>query len=122
MFHVKHVCNFSLTKLIQCNCKIDRKTVRSIQKKLKAGIVFQEKATRTKKLDQWTDLIKTQIEQGWSADRIHENLVKCNQATISYATVQRFVRHCKGGEAFAPLITDPGEEAQVDFGYAGCRF
>jgi transposase len=100
-------------------CKIDRKTVRSIQKKLKAGIDFQEKATRTKKLDQWTDLIKTQIEEGWSADRIHENLVKFHQADISYATVQRFVQHCKGGEAFAPLITDPGEEAQVDFGYAG---
>jgi len=24
-----------------------------------------------------------------------------------------FVQHSKGGEAFAPLITDPGEEAQV---------
>jgi len=101
------------------NCKIDRKTVRSIRNKLKAGIDFREKATRKKKLDQWIDLIQSQIDLGWSADQIHENLVKSFKANISYSTVQRCVKQRKGGEAFAPLITDPGEEAQVDFGYAG---
>lgn len=100
-------------------CKIDRKTVRSIKNKLKAGIDFREKASRKKKLDQWIEFIQSKIDLGWGADQIHEHLTQLHKVNLSYSTVQRCVKHRKGGEAFAPLITEPGEEGQVDFGYAG---
>lgn len=47
-----------------------------------------------------------------------------NQFTGSYEAVKRFVRRLPQPppEAFVRVETDPGEEAQVDFGYAGMMF
>jgi transposase len=49
---------------------------------------------------------------------IFEKLLKIGVA-VSYETVTRFVNKLKNQEVYVPLITAPGEEGQVDFGFLG---
>lgn len=65
-------------------------------------------------IEQW---LKTNVEVA----AIHQRLMERGY-TGSYAAVYRFVRRLKGSESSDVTVrveTKPGEEAQVDFGYAG---
>jgi transposase len=63
--------------------------------------------------------ILAKIEQGLSAVRIHQDLVEeYGEKTPSYYSVRRFVARLlrKTPQPFRRMHSEPGEEAQVDFG------
>lgn len=75
---------------------------------------------RAKKLDAYQDQIKSLLDAEWTAELIHKNLVKEHSLGVSYSTVSRYVQALKSDpQAYVPMETAPGEEAQVDFGYLG---
>ena len=58
------------------------------------------------------------IEQGLSAQRIYQDLVTSHAFAGSYTSVKRFV-HCRRSSQKLPRRrweSEPGEEAQIDFG------
>lgn len=66
----------------------------------------------------WREQIRTKLDQGLSARRIHQDLISEHGADVSYWSVRRFV--CKL-QLSIPLPvrrieTDAGQEAQIDFG------
>jgi len=64
-------------------------------------------------------LILAKIDQGFHAKRIHQDLVEDHgESTPSYYSVRRFIARLmqKTPLPFRRMETEPGEEAQVDFG------
>ena len=53
-----------------------------------------------------------------TARLIHQRLLS-RQIDISYSTVVRYLKTFSKKEVYVPVISRPGEEAQVDFGYFG---
>ena len=97
----------------------DWKTVSNVLKKLKTGQSWPEKKPHPCLLDQYKEKILELIEKGLNAVRIHEKLTKLG-STASYPTVKRYAGNIKKrANIFVRIHTKPGEEAQVDFGYAG---
>ena len=65
------------------------------------------------------DLILTKVAQGFLAKRIHQDLAEDpGESTPSYYSVRRFIARLmrKTPLPFRRMETEPGEEAQVDFG------
>lgn len=64
------------------------------------------------------DLIRAKLEQGLTAQRIHQDLVAEHGFTAKYHSVRRFVARLVGQTDLPVrrLEVSPGEEAQVDFG------
>ena len=63
--------------------------------------------------------ILAKVEQGFQAVRIHQDLVEDHgESTPSYYSVRRFIARLmqKTPLPFRRMETEPGEEAQVDFG------
>jgi transposase len=95
-----------------------RHQVRKIHEQIKNENV-EETLSNGSSLEVHRELIVHCLEvKGMSAYLIHKHLqnkkIKC-----SLSTVQRYVRSLKKGEVYVPVITAPGEEAQVDYGYFG---
>lgn len=102
---------------------IDRKTVRKIRDKVKDGEVKVPEFSRKSILDPYKEEIIEYLSEGLSAVLIHKKLVQQYELSVSYSCVKKYVKKLKGpGVAYIPLITPPGEEAQVDFGYVGYFF
>ncbi|AEA33368.1 IS21 family transposase [Hippea maritima] len=99
--------------------KIDRKTVRKIKKKVESGEIETPTIKRKSILDPYKDEIIEYLKSGLSAVLIHQKLKEKHSLNVSYSSVKRYIRKLKPGEPFIPLISPPGQEAQVDFGYAG---
>ena len=98
---------------------ISRNTVAKIGEKIAAGQSWPPLQTRNKKLSDYHDQIKELVENNKSAVLIHDHMVRIHELDISYPTVARYVQQFKQNEVFVPMLCDPGEEAQVDFGYLG---
>src|SRR3954454_5766833 len=66
----------------------------------------------------YREVIQSKLEQRLSAKRIYQDLVAEHQFTGSYWSVRRYVARLrqKLELPFRRLETEPGEEAQVDFG------
>jgi transposase len=84
---------------------------------------FQEKAPpqNQSSVENFRSQVKDWVEQGVEIAAIRQRLMERGY-TGSYASVWRFVRTVKPGreqETTTRVETKPGEEAQVDFGYAG---
>ncbi|RPJ37208.1 MAG: IS21 family transposase, partial [Planctomycetaceae bacterium] len=64
------------------------------------------------------DCIKAGLEAGLSAQRIYQDLVSEHKFAGSYDSVKRFVRQLAAAHPlpFRRLESEPGQEAQVDFG------
>lgn len=64
------------------------------------------------------DVILAKLDQGLSAQRIHQDLTSEHAAAVGYDSVKRFVRrlHSVTPLPFRRMERDAGEEAQVDFG------
>lgn len=59
------------------------------------------------------------LEVGLSGIRIHQNLVQ-EGVKVGYSRVKEFIARTKREQSiFIRIHTEPGEEAQVDFGYVG---
>ena len=98
---------------------IDRKTVRKIREKVKEG-VNPPKYSRPSILDPYKEEIIEYLSEGLSGVLIHERLVKEKDLKVSYSCVKKYIRKLRNSEGiYVPLISPPGEEAQVDFGYIG---
>jgi transposase len=68
--------------------------------------------------DPFREVIQAKLEQRLSAQRIYQDLVAEHQFSASYWSVRRYVARLrqKLELPFRRLETEPGEEAQVDFG------
>jgi transposase len=66
----------------------------------------------------FSDLIKRKLDEGLSSQRIWQDLVGENGYTGSYSSVKRFVRRLGATVPlpFRRMESEPGQEAQVDFG------
>ena len=98
---------------------ISRKTVKRIKAQIDAGQTFPTTQPRPKKLETYHEEIVLELERGKTAVLIHEHLQKKHGQEVSYPSVVRYVRKLKQKEVYVPLVCNPGEEAQVDFGYMG---
>ena len=93
---------------------IHRDTVTKILEQASAGKMEPEPLARSKLLDQYKEHIEQLIERGKSSVLIHEDLTRKYSVPVAYPTVVKYVRDLKRGEVYVPIITDPGQEAQVD--------
>jgi transposase len=98
---------------------IHRRTVIRIIAQIQAGTLNPQPVGRTKILEPYDELIKNKVELGLSARLIYEWLVNDLHCEVSYPSVARYVRKFDGVESFIPQYSEPGEQAQVDFGYLG---
>ena len=97
----------------------DWKTVKKVVSKIKSGQEHPSPQVRPKILDSSKEQIVEWIEKGLSGTRIHEKLLELG-VNVSYSTVKNFVAEIKNTpDLFMRNHTEPGEEAQVDFGYVG---
>lgn len=98
---------------------VHRDTVTGILDNIVEGKMGPDPITKPKLLDPYKELIRKNLERGKSAVLIHELLIEKHQVKVAYPTVVKYVRHLKTKEVYIPVHRDPGEEAQVDFGYLG---
>lgn len=97
----------------------DWKTVAKVIKSIKAGIEIPQYRPRQSLLDDYRQDVLELLEKELSAVRIHEELVR-GGFKGSYTTVKKYVSKLKRKDnIFIRIHTEPGEEAQVDFGYLG---
>lgn len=66
----------------------------------------------------WRTIIEEKLDQGLTAQRIHQDLVADHGFTGKYPSVRRFVARLQASRPlpFRRVEVAPGEEAQVDFG------
>ncbi len=138
---ILHIRNQSSDRQIQRDTGIDRRTVKRYREwALEQGLLegemppletlqalvansFQEKTPpqNLSSLESYRSQVKKWVDQGVEIAAIRQRLLERGY-TGSYASVWRFVRTIKPSSrkgTTTRLETKPGEEAQVDFGYAG---
>ena len=66
----------------------------------------------------WQSIIEEKLDQGLTAQRIHQDLVADHGFQGKYPSVRRFVARLSSGRPlpFRRMEVVPGQEAQVDFG------
>lgn len=97
----------------------DWKTVSKVINAIKAGKSAPKKKSHPCILDPYKEQIITWIEKGLTAVRMHEELLRLG-VKVGYTSVKDQVAKAKrNGNIFMRIHTEPGEEAQVDFGYVG---
>jgi transposase len=72
-------------------------------------------------VDPYAEVVKEWVEAGVEATTMWQRLRQDHGYSGSYSAVRRYLArvHPQEAEAFVRIETAPGEEAQVDFGYAG---
>ena len=98
----------------------DRKTVRKIIKRYEeAGIEHPRVFHKESSLRKYHTEIVSYLESALSGVRIHEKLQELG-CGIGYSSVKRYIAKLKiSQEICVRFHSEPGEEAQVDFGYVG---
>ena len=76
------------------------------------------KSGRSSQCEPFEPLIKEGLDRGLSAQRIYQDLVSEQKFEGSYSSVKRFVRRLDQARPlpFRRMESEPGQEAQVDFG------
>lgn len=90
---------------------------KTVAKVIKADGKHEKKA-HPRILDNHKEQVVKWLEESLTGTRIFEKLQALG-VKISYSAVKRFIQDIKQREVFVRIETKPGEEAQVDFGYAG---
>lgn len=98
---------------------ISRKTVRKFKEEIDNKCILTPQIDRYKKLDPYYEEIKEWVSLGKTGVLIRESLATKHGVKVGYSTISRYLKQFKSSEVYIPLITPPGEEAQVDFGYIG---
>lgn len=98
----------------------DWKTVAKVIKMAEAGIEYPERKPHPKILDQYKgQIIEWMEKEGLNGLKTFERL-RSMGVKVGYSTVKEYLAVIKKREnIFIRIETKPGEEAQVDFGYAG---
>jgi len=104
-----------ISKQIDC----DWRTVNRVIRKYENGEEYNFGREGISALDKHREVIDDFLEHGLNTRRIHEELVELG-VKISYSAVGRYISKVIGrGKVCIRFHTDPGKEAQVDFGYVG---
>ncbi len=99
--------------------KYNWRTVNRVIKALEVGRIQPERKKRRSILDPYRDEILEYLEQDLSCVRIYEKL-NMGECKVAYSTIKKYVSKIKKREEICIRFhSDPGEEAQVDFGYFG---
>lgn len=99
---------------------ISRKTVKKYFDEFQNNkTVLTPKIERIKILDKFKQEIEQWLSEGYTGILIQEKFNIEMGLNVSYPTVSRFLKQFKIPEVYIPLISKPGEEGQVDFGYLG---
>lgn len=97
----------------------DWKTIDKVIRALKAKHPLPIKKPHPCILDPYQEHMIEWIEQGLTAVRIHEEILRLG-VKVGYSTIKDYVAKVKRDtNIFVRIHTKPGEEAQVDFGYVG---
>jgi len=97
----------------------DWKTVAKVIKDIERGVEVPKKKPKATIIDDFKQEVLELVEKDLSAVRIHQELARAGFSG-SYCTVKKYVQEIKRkGNIFVRIHTEPGEEAQVDFGYLG---
>ncbi len=97
----------------------DWKTVSKVIKAVEEGKEYPQKKAHGSILDRFREKIIELMEQGLNGPRIYQEL-KGMGAEAAYPTLKHYIAKIRKRERiFIRVHTLPGEEAQVDFGYAG---
>ncbi len=98
----------------------DRKTVRRVIKDHKqSGTCRPRSIIRPSTLDPYKEEIVEYLEKGLTAIRIHEEL-KAQGSSAKYRTVSHYIQKLRDKKKICVRFhSNPGEEAQIDFGYVG---
>jgi len=97
----------------------DWKTISKAVKLIKSGRDYPNKKPHPRILDPYKEKVLGLMEQGLSGIRIYEKLRETG-LIIGYSTVKDYLSAIKKREnIFIRIHTEPGQEAQVDFGYVG---
>ena len=100
---------------------VDRKTVRKVISAYESG----EEVIEKKPHPSYWDAHRTAIEYGLSKElsivRIYQDLVASTEITASYSGLRDYIRRAfpERKAAYMVLHAEPGEEAQIDYGYIG---
>jgi len=120
IYTIKTLINKGLSqRAIASQLGISRKTVSKYYLKIQSGVVEEPKMNKAKTLDQYKEIIVDWFEKGLTARLIFDRLKSAYSLEVSYPSVSRFVKELKKSEVFVPVICQPAEEAQVDYGYMG---
>lgn len=98
---------------------LSRNTVQSIARQLEVGQAIPQTVTRKKLLSEYESEVISMINNEKTSVLIHDHLVSRYGLKVDYNTVSRFGKSLKKTEVYIPVLTPPGQEAQVDFGYIG---
>lgn len=97
----------------------DWKTVSKVIHAIQAGKKAPLKKPHRRLLEPYQAKLLEWMELGLSGIRIHQNLLN-EGLKVGYSTVKDFIAYTKRNtKIFMRMHSEPGEEAQVDFGYAG---
>jgi transposase len=97
----------------------DWKTVAKVIKNIEAGIEIPQYKPRGSLIDAYRQKVLALLEKDLNGVRIYQELTR-DGFKGSYPTVKRYINKLKRSQnIFVRINTEPGEEAQVDFGYAG---
>ncbi len=99
-------------------------TLEALAARLQSSLPEASPPRNTSSVEPYGELVCRWREQGVEIQAIYQRLQDDHGYAGAYSSVWRFVRHL---EPITPALTvrletKPGEEAQVDFGYAGLMF
>lgn len=101
--------------------KVDRKTVRKVLKAAEEGQPIVPKKPHPSQFDPYRDYILSKLEKDLSTKRIYQDLCREYGISGSYSSLGDYIRKIRPPKqtVYMVLHAQPGEEAQVDFGYIG---
>jgi transposase len=93
-------------------------TTHAVESSNPALVPAGSKSGRLSQCQPYRAVIEASLETGLSAQRIYQDLVAAHQFAGSYDAVKRFVRSLHQAQPlpFRRMESEPGQEAQVDFG------
>ena len=100
---------------------VDRKTVRKVIASFEAGKEVIDKKPHPSYWDTYKAVIESGLSKKLTIQRIYQDLQKSANISASYSGLRDYVRRAfpERKTAFMVLKAEPGEEAQVDYGYIG---
>jgi transposase len=100
---------------------VDRKTVRKVVKNHESGKEVMEKKPHPSYWDPHKTAIESGLSKGLTLVRIYQDLQASAEITASYSGLRDYVNRAfpERKTAYMVLASEPGEEAQVDYGYIG---
>jgi transposase len=100
---------------------VDRKTVQRVIKRYESGKEVKVNKPHSSFWDEYRDTIETALAKDLSIVRIYQDLSNSSEITVGYTSLRDYVKKAfpERKDAYMVLHAEPGEEAQIDYGYIG---